>query len=136
MLSLPVIIIVSRVLTIISPVIRVIPSVESCCWAPLCQPSGSATVGKGDYTLRFGKTKGVGVRAVFMSVVASLAVMAIPACWAVPNSVGGVELSAKATAVREWERASGTAGQCLVVVVLGHGEPLEAMIASVFYSCG
>ena len=71
-----------------------------------------------------------------MSVVTPLAVVAVLACWAVPDSVGRMELSAEATMVREWERMIGAAGQCVVIVVLGHGEPLEAVVVSVFYSCG
>ena len=65
-----------------------------------------------------------------------LAVVAILACWAVPDSMGRVDLSAEATAVREWERAIGAAGRCVVVVVLGHGVPLEAVITSVFFGRG
>ena len=78
----------------------------------------------------------MGVGAVFMSVVAPLAIVAILACWTVPDCMGRMDLSAEATAVREWERAIGPAGRCVVIVVLGRGEPLEAMVVSVFYSCG
>ena len=78
----------------------------------------------------------MGVRAIVVSMITSFAVVAILACWAVPDSMGRVDLSAKATVVREWERASGTAGRCFLVVVLGHGEPPEAVVVSVFYGCG
>ena len=71
-----------------------------------------------------------------MSVVAPLAIVAILACWAVPDSMGSMDLLAEATVVREGEGAFGTAGQCVVIMILGHGEPLEAVVASVFYSGG
>ena len=76
------------------------------------------------------------VRAGVVFVVTSLAVVTIGANWTFPDGVGGMELFAKAAAVREWERSSGTAGWQLLIVVLGHGVPPEAVITSVFYSRG
>ena len=93
-------------------------------------------MGERDHTLGLGEANGVGVRAVFVRVVTSLAIVAILACRAIPDSVGRVDLSAKATAVREWEGSGGAAGRCIIVVVLGHGKPPEVVVASVFYSCG
>ena len=57
---------------------------------------------EGNHTLGFGKTNGVGVRAVFVRMVTSLAIVAIPARWTVPDCVGRLKLSTEATAVREW----------------------------------
>ena len=105
-------------------------------WTPSSHPTSGVAVGKGDHTFRLGEAERVGVGAILVSMIASFAVVTILACWAVPDSVGGLELSAKVAVVREWERASGTAGRCFLVVVLRHSEPLEAVVASVFYSGG
>ena len=78
----------------------------------------------------------VTVRAGVVFVVASLAVVTIGANWAFPDSVGGMELFAKAAAMREWKGSSGTAGWHFFIVVLGHGVPPEAVFARVFYGCG
>ena len=76
------------------------------------------------------------VRAGVVFVVTSLAVVTIGASGAFPDSVGGMELFAKAAAVREWEGSLGMAGWHLFIVVLGHSVPPEAVVTSVFYSCG
>ena len=59
-------------------------------------------VSEGDYTLRLRKANGVGIVAVLAKVVAPLAIMAVLACWAIPDSMAGLELSTKAAAVGEW----------------------------------
>ena len=76
------------------------------------------------------------VRASVVFVVASLAVVTIGANGAFPDGVGGVELFAKAAAMRDREGSLGTTGWHLFIVVLGHGVPPEAVVMSVFYGCG
>ena len=76
------------------------------------------------------------IGALVVFVVASLAIMAVCAYGAFPDSVSGVKLSAETTVVREWERAIGTAGRCFLVVILGHGVPLETVVAGIFFGCG
>ena len=93
-------------------------------------------MGEGDYALGLRETKRVRVRAGVVFVVMPLAVVTIGTCWAVPDSVGGVELFAKAAAMREWEGPSGMAGWHFFVVVLRHGVPPEAVTTSVFYGRG
>ena len=68
-----------------------------------------------------------------MFVVTSLAVVAVCAYWAFPDSVGRVKLFAEMAAVWEWEGSSGTTGRHLFVVILGHGEPSKAVVTGVFY---
>ena len=79
---------------------------------------------KQDYTLRFGKTKRVGVEAVVVSVVVPLAVEAVFARRAIPYGVIGMKLLAELTPMREWEGPSGTASLRVVVMILWHGIPL------------
>ena len=93
-------------------------------------------MGEGNYALGLCETKRVRVRASFVFVVASLAVVAVGTSWTVPDGVGGLDLFAKAAAMREWEGPSGMAGWHFFVVVLGHGVPPEAVIMSVFYGRG
>ena len=78
----------------------------------------------------------MGVGAVIVSMIASFTVVTVFSDGAVPDRVSGVELFTKTTLVREWERASGAAGSCFLVVVLGPGKPLEAMVAGVFFGRG
>ena len=134
MLGLPVVIIVSCILTIIAPIICVVASVKGRGWAPACQSTGGTVVGKGNHALGLGEAKGVRVRTIFVRVVASLAIMTVFTCRAVPDGMGRMKLSAKATTVGKRKRASGAAGWHLIVVVLRHGKPPEAMVARVFYS--
>ena len=100
------------------------------------QPTGGATVGEGDYALQLGKAEGVGIRAVIVSMVIPLAVVTIFTCRAIPDGVGRVELFAEMTSVWKREGFSRAAGLCIIIVVLWHGVPLEAMTVSIFYSCG
>ena len=91
---------------------------------------------KGDHTLGLCKAKGVRVMAVVMCMVTSLAVMAILACWAIPDGVGRVELFAEVTAMGEGEGSLGATSLCVIIVVLWRCEPLEVVLASIFYSGG
>ena len=93
-------------------------------------------VGEGHYALGLRETKRVRVRASVVFVVASLAVVAVGANWAFPDGVGGMELFAKAATVGKWEGSSRTTSWHLFVVVLGHGVPPKAVIASVFNGRG
>ena len=68
-----------------------------------------------------------------MFVVTSLAVVAVRAHWAFPNSVGRVKLFTKAAAVGKWKGSSRTASWHFFVVILGHGEPPETVVMGVFY---
>ena len=54
-----------------------------------------------------------------MCVIASLAVVAVLASWAVPDGVGRVDLFAEAAAVWKGKGSSRTASRQFVVVVLG-----------------
>ena len=58
----------------------------------MCRPGDGVVVSEGNHTLGFGETEGVGVGTVVVCVVASLAIMAVLACWTVPDGVGGLEL--------------------------------------------
>ena len=91
---------------------------------------------KGDHTLGFSETDGMGVGTIVVSVIASFAVEAVLACRAFPNSMFGLELSTEAATMGEWEGTTGTAGRCLFVVVLRHSVPLEVVTASIFYGRG
>ena len=90
-------------------------------------------MGKRDYALRLGETNGVGVQAVGVLVITPLAVEAVRTNRTLPDSVGGVELFTKAAPVWKWEGLSGAAGWHFFVVILGHGEPPETVVAGVFY---
>ena len=135
-LSFPVIVVMSSVLTVVPPIIRIVSGVECCCRTPAAHPTGGAAMGKGNYALGLGETDRVGVRASVVFVVAPLAVVTISANWTFPDGVGGVKLFAKAAAVREWEGSSGAAGWHLFIVVLGIGVPPETVVTSVLYSRG
>ena len=76
------------------------------------------------------------VGAVVVSVVASFTIEAVLACWAFPNGMFGLELSAETAAMGEWEGTTGTASGCFLVVILGHSVPSKTMIAGVFYGRG
>ena len=91
---------------------------------------------EGDYALTLREANRVRVRAGVVFVVTSLALVTISANWAFPDSVGGMELFAKAAAMREWKGSSGTASWHFFIVILGHGVPLEAVVARVFYGRG
>ena len=93
-------------------------------------------MGEGDHAFGLCETNGVWIGAVLVSMVAPLTIVAVLASGAIPNSMFGLKLFTKTAAVREWKRASGTAGGCFLVVILGHGEPLEAVVAGVLYGCG
>ena len=93
-------------------------------------------MGERDYALGLRETERMGVRAGVVFVVMSLAVVTVGASWTVPDGVSGVELFAKAAAMREWEGSLGTAGWHFFIVVLGHGVPPEAVITSIFYGRG
>ena len=93
-------------------------------------------MGEGDHTFRLRKAEGMWIGAVFVSVVLSPAVVAVSVCWAIPDGVSGVDLFAEATAMREWEGSLRATGRCVFIVILGHGEPPEVMLTSVFYGCG
>ena len=98
---------------------------KGCSWAPVGQPASSAMMSEGDHTLGFREAEGVGIGAVVVFVITPLAVVAVPACWAVPDGVGGVELFTEATAVREWEGSLRTTGRYFFVVILRCSEPPE-----------
>ena len=91
---------------------------------------------EGDYTFRFSKTDGMWVGTVVVSVIVSFTIKAVLACGTFPNGMFGLKLSTKTAAVGEWEGATGTAGRCFFVVILGHSVPPETMIAGVFYGRG
>ena len=135
-LSFPIVVVVSSVLTIVSPIVRVVSGVKCSCRTPAAHPAGGAVMGERDYALRFGETNRVGVRAIGVCVIAPLAVVAVLSNWAVPDGVGRVELSTEAAAVWNWKGSSRAAGWHFFVVILGHGEPLEAVVAGVFYCRG
>ena len=65
--------------------------------------------------------------------IAPLAVVAVLASWELPDGMVRVELFTEAATVWEWKGASRTAGRHFFVVVLGHGEPSETVVACVFY---
>ena len=89
-----------------------------------------------DYTLRFGETNRVGIGTLVVFVVAPPAVVTVLAGRAVPNGMGGVELSAEAAAVWKGKGSSRTTSRHFFIVILGHGEPPEAVVTGVFYCCG
>ena len=93
-------------------------------------------MGEGNHAFGFHEAEGVRVGAVIVFVVSPLAVVAVLAGWAVPNSVVRMDLLAETTAMGEWKGSFGVAGRHFLVVVLRHGEPPEAVIAGVFYSRG
>ena len=78
----------------------------------------------------------MGVWAIVVSVIASLTVVAVLASWAVPDGVGGVKLLTESAVVWKGEGSSRTTGRHFFVVVLGHGEPAETVVAGIFYGCG
>ena len=90
----------------------------------MCHLSGSTVMSERNYTLRLGKTEGVRVGAVVMSVVTSLAVEAVFLCRAIPNGVIGMKLFAESTPMREWEGSSGMTSLRIVIIILWHGMPL------------
>ena len=65
----------------------------------------------------------MGVVAVVAGVVASSAVVAVLAGWAIPDHVSGLELLTKMAVMGEWCWFGGAAGLCVVIVVLWHGVP-------------
>ena len=132
MLRFPIVIIVCGVLTVISPVIRVVSCVQSSCGAPTTHPASGTAVSEGNYTFRLGEANGMRVGAVVVSMIASLAIETILASGTLPNSVLGLKLSTKMTAVGEGEWMGGAASRCFFVVILWHSVPPEAMITSVF----
>ena len=69
-----------------------------------------------------------------VSVIASFAVETVLVQGTFPNGMFGLKLSTKVAAVGEWEGTTRTTSGCFFVVVLGHGVPPEAVIASIFYS--
>ena len=75
----------------------------------------------------------MGVRAIVVCVIASLAVVAVLASRTVPDGVGGVELFTEATAVWEGKGSSRAASRHFFIVVLRHGEPSETVVTGVFY---
>ena len=93
-------------------------------------------MGEGNHTLRFSETEGMWVGASVVCVIPSLAVVAVFAGWAVPDSVGRVDLFAEMAAMGKWKGFLGAAGRHFLIVVLRHGVPPEAVITSVFYSRG
>ena len=104
--------------------------------APAGQLTSGATMSEGDHTLRLHKAEGVRIGAVVVFMVVPLAVVAVLVCWAVPDSVGRMELFAEVTVVREGEGSIGVAGRRVVIVILWRGEPPEVMLTSIFYSGG
>ena len=100
--SLPVVIVVGIVLTVIPPVISVVAGVEVCRRTPTCHPRQCVTMGEGNDALRLRETNGVRVVAVLTEMVASPAVVTVPPGGAVPNCVLGLKLAADAAAVGEW----------------------------------
>ena len=72
---------------------------ERSCGATTCQPACGVTVGERNHALGLGEAEGVGVRAVIVSVVTPLAVVAVLACWAIPDGVSRVELFAEVAPV-------------------------------------
>ena len=99
----------------------------------MSHPASRTTVSEGDHTFRFSKTNGVWVGAVVVSMIVRFTIKTVLACRTFPNGMFGLKLSTETAAVGEWEGAAGATGRCFFVMVLGHSEPLEAMIASVFY---
>ena len=87
------------------------------------------------YALRFGEAEGVWIGTILAGVVTSLTVVAVLACWAVPDGVSGVNLFTEATSVGEWDRSGGVTSQHIVVVVLQHGVPLQVPFVGVS-NCG
>ena len=88
---------------------------------------------KRNYALRFSEANRVGIWTIVVCVIASLAVVAVLASWAVPDGVGGVKLFTEAAAVWKGEGSSRTASRHFFVVVLWHGEPSETVVMGVFY---
>ena len=90
-------------------------------------------MGEGNYALRLGKTKRVGVGASVVGVVASLAVVTVLANRAVPDGVGRVELFTEATAVWEGKGSSRSASRHFLVMILWHGKPSETVVTGIVY---
>ena len=132
-LSFPVIIVISSVLTVVPPIVCVVSCVKCPRRAPAAHPAGGTAMGKRNHALRLGETDGVGVRAIGVFVITPLAVEAVCANWAFSDGVGRVELFTEAAAVWKWEGSSRAAGRHFFVVILGHGEPPETVVAGVFY---
>ena len=59
-------------------------------------------MGKWDHAFRLSEAEGVGVGAVVVCVVMCFAIVAVLACWAVPDSMIGMNLFAEAAPVRKW----------------------------------
>ena len=123
-LGFPIVIIVGVVLTVISPIVSVIPCVKSSSQATMCQSGNSTLVSEGDHTLGFSKAKGVTVGTVVVGVVVSLAVETVLAYGAIPDSVVRVKLFAESTSVGEWKGSSGMTSLRIIVMILQHGIPL------------
>ena len=74
-------------------------------------------VSEWNHAFRLGKAKGVQVVAVFAEVVASMTVVAVLTCWAIPDRVTGLELPTKVAAVGEWGGFGQTTGLGVVIMV-------------------
>ena len=131
-LGLPIVVIISGVLTVISPIVRIIPSMQCSHGASAAHPTSGTAVSEWDYALGLHEADQVGVGASVMSVVASFAVVTVGTSRTIPNGVGGMELLAKAATMGEWKGSSGAASWHLFVMVLGHGVPSETVVPSVF----
>ena len=134
-LRLPIIVVIGSVLTVVPPIVCVVPGVKCPRGTSAAHPTSGATMGERNNALRLGETNRVGVRAVGVFVITSLAVEAVLANWALPDGVGRVKLFTEVAAVWEWKGSLGAAGQHFFVVILGHGKPLETVVAGIFY-CG
>ena len=134
-LSFPVIVIIGSVLTVVPPIVCVVPGMKCPCRTPAAHPAGGAAMGKRNYALRLCEANRVGIRAVGVFVIAPLAVVAVLANWAFPDGVVRVELFTEAAAVWKGKGSSRTASRQFFVVILGHGKPPEAVVAGIFYCC-
>ena len=72
--NIPVVVIISVVLTVIAPIVCIVLCMEWSSGALTCHLSGSTAMGKGNYALRFGEAESVGVRAIIVGVVATFTV--------------------------------------------------------------
>ena len=59
-------------------------------------------MGERDYTFQLCEAEGMGVVAMFTEVVTSLTIVAVFACWAIPDSMARLELFTEAAAMGEW----------------------------------
>ena len=135
-LSLPVIVVVSSILTIVPIIVCIVSSMEGPRRTPAAHSTSGAAMGERDNALGFGETNCMWVRAIVVFVVASLAVVAVLVSWAVPDGVGGVDLFTEAAAVWKGEGSSRATSRHFFIVVLWHGEPSETVVTGVFYRCG